>query len=233
MRPYLNEWKENLHYRLGNKVYQPANWRGWWDFGCGALGDMACHIMDCPQAALKLGPPDTVEMISSSARTPEMPPVDCVLRYEFPARSEMPACTLTWYDSGQKPPKPAEMEAEKMEDNGSLFIGEKGKIFVGVYGSKPQLLPESSMADYKRPPQIIPRAPGNSAHLDWIRACKGGPAASSNFDISGPFTEWVLLGNLAIRLGKKLQWDSENLRVTNIPEAAALIKGTYRPGWEV
>jgi len=145
----------------------------------------------------------------------------------------MPPCTLMWYDSGQLPPKPAEMEAEKMEDNGMLFIGDKGKIVTGVYGEKPVLLPESSMADYKRPPKTIPRVPGNSSHQDWIRACKGGPPACSNFDISGPFTEWVLLGNLAIRLGKKLEWDSENLRVTNVPEAEELIKGTYRQGWEV
>ncbi len=89
------------------------------------------------------------------------------------------------------------------------------------------------MADYKRPPKTIPRVPGNSPHQDWIRACKGGPAACSNFDISGPFTEWVLLGNVAIRLGKKLQWDSQHLRVANAPEAEALIKGSYRAGWEV
>jgi hypothetical protein len=89
------------------------------------------------------------------------------------------------------------------------------------------------MADYKRPPKTIPRVPGNDSHPDWIRACKGGPPACSNFEISGPFTEWVLLGNLATRLGKKLQWDSEHLRVTNAPEAEELIRGAYRKGWEV
>ena len=184
--------------------------------------------------ALKLGPPDTVEMISSSTpQVPEMPPVESILRYEFPARGELPPCTLMWYDSGQKPPKPAEMEAEKMDANGILFIGDKGKILTGVYGEKPQLLPESSMAEYKRPAESIPRVPENSPHKDWIRACKGGPPACSNFDISGPFTEWVLLGNLAMRLGKKLHWDSKKLRVTNAPEAENLIKGPYRKGWEV
>jgi hypothetical protein len=160
-------------------------------------------------------------------------PVKSILRYEFPVRGDMPACTLMWYDSGQKPPKPAEMEAEKLDSNGILFIGDKGKIIAGVYGAKPQLLPESSMIDYKRPPETIPRAPGDSPHLDWIRACIGGPKPCSNFDISGPFTEWVLLGNIAIRLGKKLHWDSKNLRVTNVPEAEELIKSSYRPGWEV
>ncbi len=233
VRPYLHEWPGNYKGHLGKSVYHPSNWRGWWDFGCGALGDMACHIVDCPQMALKLGPPDTVEMISSSERVPEMPPAECILRYQFPARGDMPPCSLTWYDSGQKPPRPAEMEAEKMDDNGMLFIGDKGKIIANAYGSKPQLLPESSMADYKRPARTIPRVPENSPHKDWIRACKGGPPACSNFEISGPLTEWVLLGNLAIRLGKKLQWDSAHLRVTNVPEAGELIRGAYRQGWEV
>ncbi len=131
MRPYLHEWPKELQTPFGKSVYQPADWRGWWDFGCGALGDMACHIMDCPQMALKLGPPETVEMTSSSALVPEMPPVESILRYEFPARGEMPPCTLTWYDSGQKPPKPAEMEAEHLDSNGILFIGDKGKIITG------------------------------------------------------------------------------------------------------
>jgi len=156
-----------------------------------------------------------------------------ILRYEFPAREGLPPCALTWYDSGQKPPKPPELEADYLDSNGSLFIGDKGKIFCGVYGEKPRLLPESSMADYKRSDKSIPRVPDNSPHRDWIRACKGGPAPCSNFGISGPFTEWVLLGNLAIRLGKKIEWDSEKLRVTNAPEAAELIHTPCRKGWEI
>jgi hypothetical protein len=174
-----------------------------------------------------------------------MPPDSAIIRYEFPARhdpagAELPPCTLTWYDSGQKPPRPPEMEGN-LEDNGSLFIGDKGKLFRGSHSARPRLLPESRMVDYKRPPKTIPRAPANVRHLedwsehhqDWIRACKGGPPPCSNFDISGPFTEWVLLGNLATRLGKKLQWDSKKLRVTNAPEAAELIRGPYRKDWEV
>jgi predicted dehydrogenase len=233
MRPYLYQWPTELQRPYGKNVYHPSNWRGWWDFGCGALGDMACHIMDCPQMALHLGPPDSVELISSSERVPEMPPVESVLLYQFPALGAMPPCALTWYDSGQKPPRPAEMEAAELEGNGLLLIGDKGKISCGVYGAKPQLLPESSMADYKRPPKTIPRVPGDSPYQDWIRACKGGPAPCSSFDVSGPFAEWVLLGNVAIRLGRKLLWDSEHLSVTNVPEAAELIRGAYRQGWEV
>ncbi len=232
-RPYLHDWPANLQTRLSKGVYHPFSWRGWWDFGCGALGDMACHIMDCPQWALKLGPPTSVELVSSSERVPEMPPVMSILRYSFPARGELPPCALTWYDSGQKPPRPAELEAAQLDNNGALFIGDKGKIICGVYGARPHLLPESSMADYKRPPKTIPRVPGNEPHLDWIRACKGGPAACSNFDVSGPFTEWVLLGNLALRLNKKIEWDSKHLRVKNIPEAQELIRGKYRAGWGI
>jgi predicted dehydrogenase len=231
-RPYLHLWPADLQTRLAKSVYHPFAWRGWWDFGCGALGDMACHIMDCPQMALKLGPPESVEMVSSSERVPEMPPVQSILKYSFPARGELPPCTLTWYDSGQKPPKPTEMEGE-LDSNGALFIGDKGKLICKVYGENPTLLPESSMADYKRPAQTIPRVPGNEPHLDWIRACKGGPAACSNFDISGPFTEWVLLGNLAIRLNKKIEWDSEKLRVKGVPEAEELIRAKYRKGWGI
>ncbi len=232
-RPFVNEWGGPLRTQMNPHAYHPASWRGWWDFGAGALGDMACHLMDCPQMALKLGPPSTVEVLSCSQRVPEMPPVEAIIRYEFPARGNMPACTLTWYDSGQKPPKPPELEDDNLTDNGVLLIGDKGKITCGCYGANPRLIPDSKMAAYKKPPKTIPRTPGNSSHQDWIRACKGGPAASSNFDISGPFTEWVLLGNVAIRVGKKLEWDSENLRVRNAPEADEYLKRTYRKGWEV
>ncbi len=234
-RPYLDKWPEDVKGRkkAGKvPVYHNFAWRGWWDFGCGALGDMGCHIMDGANWSLKLGAPDTVELVSSLERVPEMAPQSSIVRYQFPARGEMPPCTMTWYDSGQKPTKPAEMEGELMS-NGSLFIGDKGKIICETYGENPRLLPESLMKDFKKPAPTIPRVPENNPHLDWIRACKGGPAACSNFDVSGPFSETVLLGNLAIRLGKKLEWDSKNLRVKNMPEADILIHKHYRKGWTV
>jgi predicted dehydrogenase len=236
-RPYLNYWPEGTpsatrgHNR--QHLYCPFTWRGWWDFGCGALGDMGCHIMDGPNSALKFDAPASVELVSSSERTPEMPPASSIIRYEFPARGEMPACIMTWYDSGQKPPRPTEMEADKLPSNGSLFIGDKGKIMAGTYGERPHLLPESRMADYKRPDKTLPRVPGNSPHQDFLRACKGGPPACSNFEVSGPFTEWVLLGNLAIRVGGKLEWDAEQMKVKNIPEASRFIRTEYRDGWNV
>ncbi len=235
-RPYLNLWPAEMRehiLKMAGHVYHPFSWRGWWDFGCGALGDMGCHVMDGADWSLKMGAPTSVEVVTTTESHPEMAPVSSMLRYQFPARGDMPACALTWYDSGQKPERPKELEAKELEDNGSLFIGDKGKIITGVYGEKPRLLPESTMADYTRPPKVVPRVPGNDPYLDWIRACKGGPKAASNFDVSGPFSEWVLLGNLALRTGMNIEWDSAALRVTNHPEANALIKGHYRSGWGI
>jgi hypothetical protein len=227
-RPFVAGWPENRSV----PVYCPHVWRGWWDFGCGAIGDMACHIMDGPYWALKLGAPATVEF-KSTKLMPEMAPWASVIKFQFPARGDMPPCSLTWYDGGQKPPKPAEMEAAQLEDNGALLIGDKGKIVAGTYGESPHLLPESLMVDYKRPGQTIPRVPGESPHKDFIRACKGGPAACSNFDVSGPFTEMALLGNVALRLGKKIEWDPVNLKCPGTPEADALLHPAFREGWKV
>jgi predicted dehydrogenase len=227
MRPYAAKWPE------GRAVYHPFTWRAWWDFGCGALGDMGCHIMDGANWALKLGAPTCVEIVDSSPLFAESAPVWSILRYQFPARGDMPPCTLTWHDGGKLPPRPSEMEAEKFPDNGSLFIGDKGKIMSETYGERPRLLPESSMADYQRPATTIPRVPNNSPYEDFIRACKGGPPACSNFDVAGPFTEMVLLGNLALRVGKKIEWDPVNMRVKNTPSADQYIHAHYRRGWKI
>jgi predicted dehydrogenase len=233
MRPYAANWPKDIAAARPGAIYHPNVWKGWLDFGCGSIGDMACHIMDGAYWSLKLGAPASVDVVQSTGATADMFPLASVIRFRFPARGDLPPCTLTWYDHGLKPPKPPESEAKELADNGALLIGEKGKILAGCYGESPRLLPESLMADYKRPPQIIPRVPGNSPHLDWIRACKGGPAACSNFEVSGPFTEMVLLGNLALRLGKTIEWDSEHLRAGNAPEASQFIKKQYRAGWPV
>jgi predicted dehydrogenase len=238
VRPYVDVWPENvvMKRKRGGHVYHPFAWRGWWDFGCGALGDMGCHVMDGANWALHLGAPTKVELVSHSDLVPEMAPESSVVRYHFPARGHfskrMPACTLTWYDSGQKPPKPEEMQ-ENWEGSGSLFIGTKGKIICSTYGENPHLLPASKMKDYVKPPKTIPRVANNSPHDDWIQACKGGTPACSNFDVAAPFTEMVLLGNLAIRLGKTIEWDSKNMRCPNAPEAERLIRKQYRAGWSV
>ena len=241
MRPFKASWTEEEAAGWkrggGRPVYHPFSWRGWWDFGCGALGDMGCHIMDPANWALFLGAPTSVEMLEQDGMTKEMAPKASVIRYEFPARKtprgKMPAVTFYWHDGGKKPEKPAEMEAQKLQDNGTIFVGSKGKLVCEAYGGNPTLLPESKMKEFKKPAQIIPRVPNNNPYEDWVRACKGGPAACSNFDYAGPFTETVLLGNLALRLGGKLEWDSKHMRVKGRPEADALIHKQYRPGWEV
>ncbi len=236
-RPYVDHWPNAVNAQgepVRVPVYHPFVWRGWWDFGCGALGDMACHVMDGAYWALKLGAPTTVELVDSSPILSDMAPAWSIIRYQFPARGDMPACTLTWYDGGKLPDKPKEMEAEQFGTSGTIFIGEKGKIMCDEYCDRPRLLPESSMVDYKRPAQTIPRVPNDSPYADFARACKGGPAACSNFEVSGPFSEVVLLGNLVLRLGrKKLEWDAANMKVKDCPEADAYIHPKYRKGWTV
>ncbi|MEP6663234.1 MAG: Gfo/Idh/MocA family oxidoreductase, partial [Verrucomicrobiota bacterium] len=232
MRPFKKSWPDDEHpeyKRAGRSVYHPFSWRGWWDFGCGALGDMGCHVMDGPNWALKLGAPTTVEIVESSPLFNESAPQSAVLRYEFPKRGAMPPVTLTWYDGGKLPPKPAEME-NTFPESGSLFIGSKGKIVSDTYGMKLNLLPESKMKDFVKPPPTIPRIKDNNPYGDWIRACKGGVAACSNFEVSGPFSEMVLLGNLTLRARKKILWDAKSMRAKNAPEIAEMIHPTYRPG---
>jgi len=216
---------------VGNKTYCPFNWRGWWDFGCGALGDMACHLLDPVFSALKLGYPASVEACATKVNN-ETFPLASIVRYEFPARGDMPPVKLNWYDGGMKPPRPEELEPGRRMTS-VIFIGDKGKLMCGEYGDRPRLIPESKMKEYKRPPKTLPRVKG-SHEQNWIDACKGGEPACSNFDYSGPFTESVVMGNLAIRrLGKKLLWDGKNMEVTNDDEANEYVNPPYRNGWSL
>jgi len=228
-------WIGPAPYRPYHPAYHPFKWRGWWDFGCGALGDMACHVLDPAVAALKLGYPTSVEA-SSTPLNDETFPLASIVRYEFPARGDMPAVKLTWYDGGLKPPRPEALEPnrplEQAESN-LLFIGEKGVLRCGDYGDSPRLIPESAMRQYKRPPKTLPRIKGTHEQ-NWIEACKGGEPACSNFDYSGPFTEMVLLGTIALRFpGEKLECDGEKMEFTNKPEANEYIRREYRAGWSL
>lgn len=237
-RPFKNTWPDtDVHKakgRGGKGVYHPFSWRGWWDFGCGALGDMGCHVMDGANWALKLGYPTSVEVVDSAPVNSDSAPEWAIIRYQFPARGGMPPLTLTWSDGGKKPARPDELgEGKNLDSNGTLFIGDKGKIVCGTYSENPHLLPESRQQTFIKPAQTIPRVPDNSSYADWIRACKGGPPACSNFDYAGPFTEVVLLGNLALRLGKKIEWDGPKMRAKNLPEADKYIHPTPRKGWKV
>jgi predicted dehydrogenase len=230
-RPYKS--KHEVDGKEQN-VYHPFAWRGWWDFGTGALGDMGCHIMDGAMWSLKLGSPTKVELISSTELKKDSAPKASILRYHFPEREGMPPVTLTWSDGGMLPNRPAELESGRKlaeGDNGSLFVGTKGKMMAGTYGGGVRIFPEEQHKQTPRPPQSIPRPKGH--YDEWIEACKGGRPASGSFDYAGPFTEVVLLGNLALRTGSTIEWDGENMKVTNNKAANDFVRKEYRKGWEV
>jgi predicted dehydrogenase len=227
-------WLGPAPNRPYHPCYCPFNWRGWWDFGCGALGDMACHLLDPVFSALKLGYPTSVQACATRVNK-ETFPLASIVRYEFPARGDMPPVKLNWYDGGMKPPRPDELEPG-LRMTSVTFIGDKGKLMCGEYGDSPRLIPESKRKEYKRPPKTIPRVKGGQGghEQNWIDACKGGKPACSNFDYSGPFTEAVVMGNLAMRrLGKKLLWDGKNMKVTNDDEANRYVDEPRRKGWSL
>ena len=241
-----DRWIGPAPFRPYNPVYLPEKWRAWWDFGTGSLGDLGCHILDPAFWALDLKYPESVEGNISTywegfwkytEPKHETYPRSTIVRYKFPARGDMPPLKVTWWDGGLMPPRPEELEeGRKMgdSDGGLLFIGEKGKMMTGCYGQNPRLIPEEKMKEYKKPKPTLERIPGGSGghEKDWVRACKGGKPASSNFDYSGPLTEMILMGNLAVRYPwKKLLWDGPNMKVTNHEEANSYVKREYRKGW--
>jgi predicted dehydrogenase len=229
-------WLGPAPSRPYHPAYLPFKWRGWWDFGTGALGDIGCHSLDAVFRALKLGAPISVEA-SSSRVNKETFPLASMVTYEFAAREGMPAVKLVWYDGGLRPPRPAEMDADMaMGTNGKIIIGDDGKIV--TQGMRHVLIPETKRKAYGDPPQKLDRSIGH--YKEWIEACKGGKPGGSRFEFAGPLTEAVLLGNVALRVQlrekltkQKLLWDSPNLRVTNIPEANEFIRREYRDGWKL
>ncbi len=224
-------WIGPAPYRDYHDHLHPFAWRGWWDFGCGALGDMGCHGMAPVFFALKLGYPTVVEA-ESSGSTAECPPKWSIVRYTFPARGDMPPVKLTWYDGSKMPPRPPELEENrKFGDNGTLLVGDKGKLM--VFTNNPRLIPEAKMREFKPPPKTLPRVPRGNHQNDWFIACKGGRPACSNFDFAGPVTEAVLAGNVAIRTGKRLEWDGPGMKAKNAPEADRFIRRDYRKGWSL
>jgi len=222
-------WLGPAPERPYHPMYHPFGWRGFWDFGCGALGDMGCHNMDIAFWALDLGLPAAVEAESSGVNG-EMAPRSSIVRYEFPARGNLPAVRLLWYDGGRKPPSEL-ARGTQLGTNGSLLIGEKGSMHVPHYWGKGKLLPEAEFAGYAPPAATLPISPGH--YEEWIAACKGGPAALSNFDYAAVLTETVLLGNIALRLGRRIEWDAANMKVANVPEADKFLRKEYRPGWTI
>jgi hypothetical protein len=279
VRPYTGGG-EGYPTQYGN-FYEPFNWRGFYDFGCGALGDMACHILGAPHLALHLGAPSAVECVSKEGVSDFMFPKKSVIRFDFAARGNMPPLKLFWYDGlketpkiqgvpegeligdlprvfrrrgGQQgplqgPPQPAPFtgmigrtfdyeeflktkdspEARVPPPDGSLFIGTKGMLTTGTYGDETRLIPVAKMDGYRFPEPLLTRSPGH--YRDWIRACKGGDPACSNFGAAAPFVEWMLLGVIALRVEGKLEYDPAKMRFTNNQEANKYLKPTFRKGW--
>ena len=234
-------WLGPVRPRPYHPAYAPVSWRGWWDFGTGALGDMGCHIIDHPVWALRLGPPELVEArttLDGSFLDGDQPnfetyPVAAIIYYDFPARGELPPVRMTWYEGGLMPAAPREMPADdRLPDNGVLYVGSKGKMYHSSHGGMPQLLPRELHEEAAKVPKTMPRSPGH--YEEWVLACKGGPKPVSNFDYAGPMTEIALLGVLALRApGRRLEWDSNHLKVKNAPELDRYVHIEYRKGWSL
>jgi predicted dehydrogenase len=230
-------WLGPAPWREYNSAYAPFNWRGWWDFGTGALGDMACHIMDMPYWALELGSPTSVSA-ESEGGTQEAGPWWSTVTWQFPARGDKPPVTFKWYDGYKGPdresaprnfPPDDVLEGEDPNRFGCILVGEKGKLYFNRGRNRWVTKPASLREDFEMPEPTLPRVPNEDA--EWVAACKGGPAALSNFSYAGPFSETVLLGVVAIRTGQPLKWDAKNLTCPGTPEADQYIRREYRQGW--
>jgi len=264
-RPYQHEWPEEImpKGRYGNAYYHSFAWRGWQDFGTGALGDMACHTANTPFRALKLGYPTTIEA-QSSAINQESWPLKSTIRFEFPSRGNLDPVTLWWYDGGSprpqsaythvgdnKPPRELFADVEELLDkvpgSGYLMIGDKGRMFSPEYYAGRffiRLNDEKELTDgraheaVEAVPVTLPRLPSKGStesmhHQEWIAACKGGPPTFSDFEHGASFTEIFLLGGVALQVGKKLEWDGPKMRAKNAPEAAQFVQRRYRKGWDL
>ncbi|HYL64294.1 MAG TPA: Gfo/Idh/MocA family oxidoreductase [Candidatus Methylomirabilis sp.] len=212
-------------------IYHPFNWRGWSDWGVGAIGDMGAHLIDHTFWALDLGMPTTVETVSTPFNGASYPHATQTF-YEFPARGSMPPVKLTWYDGGLMPDKPAELGDEDLnKGGGALLIGSKGKLLHDTYGLRPRLLPKSLHDSYGKPPQKLPRIENEDHEMNWVNAAKGKTAASCPFEYASRLTEVMLLGIVALRAGKKIDYDGANMRVTNVAAANDFLRRDYRQGW--
>jgi predicted dehydrogenase len=248
MRPYA-PYAESNNRRTG--AYHPFNWRGWWDFGTGALGDMACHTANMPFRALKLTYPTSV-LADATDVNPETYPSSAKITYQFPVREGLPPVTLTWYEgkrNGQKLLPPEELakkvlsvapgQGDKLVDSGSILVGDKGILYSpNDNGTQFVLYPAKDFegVNRTRPEKLrINNTPGDQGQKnEWVEAIKGGPAAYSNFDFAAMLTETILLGNIAIRLtGEKLEWDGPSLRFTNHSKANQYLHYEYRKGWTI
>jgi predicted dehydrogenase len=223
-------WLGPAPERPFHSAYLPFVWRGWYDFGGGALGDMGCYSFDTIFRALKLEAPASVEA-SSTERHAETFPRASIVHLNFPARGDMPPVRLTWYDGGLKPPRPDALEGDRgLDDEGLVFVGDGGTILCGFNGRRPRLIPEAKMKAYHQPAKTLPRSPGSQR--EWLDACRGGKARpGACFEFSGPVTEALLLGNVALRTAQRVVWDRANLKAVNLASADQFIRPLRRRGW--
>ncbi|MGE0144879.1 MAG: Gfo/Idh/MocA family protein [Planctomycetota bacterium] len=225
-------WLGPRRHRPYHKSMGHFVWRGFWDFGTGALGDMACHLMNLPFFALRLGSPLRIEAEAVEGGNEISAPARSRLRFRFPARGAMPPVDLLWYDGGLLPSHEWLPAGEKLSIGGSAMIGERGVLYsFDDYGERWRLLPEADFADYTPPTPTWPR--GSDIHREWLEAIAGGPAPKSEFAHAGPFTEAILLGNVALRTRANLSWDPVGMRLTGSSEANALLRDDYAYGFEL
>ena len=227
-------WQGIAPARAYDPAYVPFKWRGYWDYGTAALGDMGCHLLDGAHWALELDAPTHIEAISAFQNDLTGPSAS-VITYKFPARGKLAPLTLKWYDGGLIPPVPPELDANfQFPTNGTLFIGSKATVFATIYQQSVRIVPESKMRELAPtlPAKTIPRVQGGH-FAEWIRACKGGPAAGSRFEVAAKLTELCLLSNVAVRARRPIEWDAANMRVTNLPDANKYLTKSYRPGFGV
>lgn len=230
-------WQGPVAAREYSRAYVPVTWRGWWDYGCGSLGDIGCHTFDAPFWALDLGAPTRVQAFSEPPPGPGFISMSSVVTYQFPARGERPPVTLTWYEKGFDVPRPRRWETGKpLPAEGGMYMeGTKETLFhAGMRPESPMLTPAARFMEMKGELRRIEKLPpvGDGPIEEWIRAIKGeGPMPGSSFDYAAPLTEMVLLGALAQRTGRTLDWDAEAMRVVGQPELDPLIKVPARDGW--
>ncbi|MBM4094632.1 MAG: Gfo/Idh/MocA family oxidoreductase [Planctomycetes bacterium] len=230
--PFKATWPEghyatrqvNVPGRVRDAVYHPWNFRGWWAFGTGALGDMGCHHLNTPYRVLKLTHPTAVHA-SATKVFEETAPLASIVSYDFPARGEMPPVRVTWYDGGLKPLCPPEREGRPLPASGTMYVGDEGIMFDAA------VVPAERARKFADVPKTLPRRAGTWG--EWFEACRGGEQAGCHFEWAGLLSEFTLLGNIAIRTGKPLEWDARNLRFTNFEAANTFVREPYRDGWSL
>jgi hypothetical protein len=228
-----NLWLGPAPERPYHPIYHPFKWRGWLDFGTGPLGDMGIHNAAMTYLGLRLGLPTTIEVLERSDTKPETFPAWATLKFGFPARGDQPPLTMFWYD-GIKRPSADLLGGREPAKNGAIVVGEKGTMYsIDWTGADWHLLPREKFRDYPPPAPSLPRAGGHH-HKEWVAACKGGPPCFCNFpDFASPLTEVMLLGGLALRCGRKIEWDAEKMSAKGCPGADRFIRRDYRKGWGI